>query len=196
MNGHFRPQIKNGQLVKRTPITSWVKASPKAAPKTTRRSALAPLSPLWTGVSVSTLAQNGLSLLGLDERLHSTTTTVKENTATRFSALVGLLVCGGLLAGGFMFSLRTHFIAYAFGRDVVKLKAKTDHVNTERQHLNAQLEQAASTQEIDRAAREFTGLAPLEFDQKKVAVRAKKIAITEKAKKPSSPQQSGRSAGD
>jgi hypothetical protein len=194
MDKHIRPQIKNGQITKRTQVTYSVRATPQ----TTRSSQvrLAPLTPLWSDVSVGTWAQNGLSLLGLDEKLRSTEGTKKEKVATRPLALVGLLLCGSLLAGGFMFSLRTHFIASAYGRDKVKLKVKTDQSQIEHKHLQSQFEHAASVHEIDRATREYTNLAPLEFDQKKVAVRAKKIAITEKAKKPLLPPQRAKSAGD
>ena len=181
MNRHFRPQIQNGTVVKRT--QGGIKPSPKAASRIAMP--LAPLSPLWSSqaIEVGALAQRGLSLLALNERLQSTETVAKEKASTRPYALIGLLVCGALLAGGFMFSLRDHFIAHAFGREEVKLKTKTDQVTTERRQIKARVEQATSSQAIDRLARENTDLAPLEFDQKKVVAGAKKIAATEKAKK-------------
>ena len=181
MNRHFRPQIQNGTVVKRT--QGGVKSSSKAASRAAMT--LAPLSPLWSSeaIEVGVLKQRGLSLLALDERLRSTEPVAKEKASTRPYALVGLLVCGALLAGGFMFSLRDHFIAHAFGREEVKLKSKTDQATIERQHIKARVDQATSSQVIDRQARENTDLAPLEFDQKKVVMGAKKIAATEKAKK-------------
>ncbi len=181
MNRHFRPQIQNGTVVKRT--QSGVKPVPKAASRVALP--LAPLSPLWSSqaIEVGALTQRGLSLLALDERLRSTDTIAKEKASTRPYALVGLLVCGALLAGGFMFSLRDHFMAHAFGREEVKLKTKTDQVTTERQQIKARVEQATSSQAIDRLAHENTDLAPLAFDQKKMVTGAKKIATTEKAKK-------------
>ena len=196
MNRHFRPQIQNGQVTKRTQVSSSAQSSPKAATRSVMP--LTPLSPVWSGQAfeVGALAQRGLSLLALDERLHSSETAVQTKTATRPYALVGLVICGALLAGGFMFSLRDHFIAHAFGREEVKLKAQTDHANTERQQIKAQVERATSPQEIDRAAGKNTDLAPLEFDQKKMVSGAKKIAATEKAKKTLTPQPSARSVGN
>ncbi|MBS1806857.1 MAG: hypothetical protein JST84_01540 [Acidobacteria bacterium] len=196
MNRHFRPQIQNGQVTKRTTVTYTANYASKKPSQLSLP--MAPVTPAWSGpsVEVGALAQRGLSLLALDEPLRSSKTVAKEKTASRPYALVGLLFCGALLAGGFMFSLRDHFIAHAFGREEVKMKSQTDHVNTERQHIKAQVDRAASPQEIDRAAREHSGLAPLEFDQKKAITGAKKIATTEKAKKPAAPQPSARSAGN
>lgn len=191
MNRNFRPQIQNGPVAKRTQVSYGVKPSPKATTRTPI--SLAPLSPLWSNppIEVGALTQRGLSMLALDERLRSTETNAKEKASSRPYALVGLLICGALLAGGFMFSLRDHFIAHAFVREEVKLKAKTDQATTERQHIKARVEQATSSPEIDRLARENTDLAPLEFDQKKLVKGAKKIATTEKAKKTLTPQPQG-----
>lgn len=190
MNKHFRPPIQNGHVAKRTQVTYGGKMETRASLP------LIPVSAVWSGqsVEVGTLTQRGLSLLGLDERLNSTKPAAKATAVTRPTVLIGLLVCGTLLAGGFMFSLRDHFIAHAFGREEVRLKSRTDQANTERQHLKAQTELATSPQELDRAARESNGLAPLEFDQKKVISGVKKITAAEKAKKPSVPQSRARPA--
>lgn len=194
MNKHFRPQIQNGTIAKRTQVAYSV----RPAPQTTSRAAsavLTQLSPAWSApsVEVGALKQRGLSLLGLDEQLRSTTKTkAAATTTTRPYALVGLLFCGALLAGGFMFSLREHFIAHAFGRNDIHLKSQTEELKARNQRLKADVEHAASPPEIDREARKSSGLAPLEFDQKKITSGARQITAAEKAK--TAPQPKARAA--
>ena len=183
MNMQFRPKIQNGNIVKRSRsgyIAKPVPRSPQALP-------LATLTPLWSGVSVGELAQSGLAALGLDGRLQSTQVLAQEKTASPSRLLLGLIGCGVLLAGGFMFSLRDHFTAYAVGREEVKMKLKIEQADVEQQQLDLTLQRASSPQMLERAARESVGLAPLELEQKKVISGAKKVAAAEKAKRTQPP---------
>lgn len=180
MNMHLRPKIQNGPVAKRTRLGTSPKPAPRA-PKAAPMSPLATVGPLWSGISVSTLTQSGLAALGLDEPLQSTELVAKEKTASRSRVLLGLIGCGVLLAGGFMFSLRDHFTAYAVGREEVKLKSKLDQTEAEQQHLDVTLKRAGGPQALDRAAREVAGLAPLELERKRIVSRAKQTAA-EKAK--------------
>ncbi|HEX4948172.1 MAG TPA: hypothetical protein VFZ34_15980 [Blastocatellia bacterium] len=118
----------------------------------------------------------------MDEQLQSTETITREKTAGRSRVLLGLIGCGVLLAGGFMFSLRDHFTAHAFGRDEVKLKSKLEQVEAEQQQLDVTLKQAGSPKALDQAARE-AGLAPLKMERKKIVTATKPITPVEKAKK-------------
>jgi hypothetical protein len=142
---------------------------------------LTTVAPLWSGVSVGTLTQSGLAVFGLDEPLQFTEVVTKEKIASRSRVLLGLIGCGVLLAGGFMFSLRDHFTAYAVGREEVKLKSNLERSAAEQQQLDLKLRRAGSPPSLDRAAREVAGLAPLELERKQVVSRAKQTA-TEKAK--------------
>ncbi len=195
MNMHFRPKIQNGTVAKRPRAAAAPQSAsrpamarlPRARPATPRSTgvsaAAATLAPLWAGISASELAQTGLAALGLDERLQSTTVVAKEKTASHSRLLLGLIGCGVLLAGGFMFSLRDRFTAYAMGREEVKLKAKIEQAETEQQQLGITLQRAASPQTLERAAREVAGLMPLEMERKKVVSVTKKVTTAEKAKK-------------
>ncbi len=180
MSTHFRPKIQNGQIVRRSPITNSIRTSPRFSVPT----ALAAITPVWAGVSVTELAQTGLSALALDGKLKATETTVKSKaqSASRARVLVGLIGCGALLAAGFMFSLRDHFKAYACGREEVQLKSQVDQISAERRTLEVKREHAVSPQEIDRSARQQTTLAPIEMDHKKALQVAKKPAATNKLK--------------
>ncbi len=178
MNMHFRPKIQNGQVAKRArtgytvqPASRSIKASP-----------LATMTPLWSGVSVSELKQNGLAVFGLDGQLQSTQVVPKEKTVSPSRVLLGLIGCGVLLAGGFMFSLRDHFTAHAVGREEVKLKSKIQQADVEQQQLDIARQRAASPQMLERAARESAGLAPLELERKRVVSGTKKVTAAEKAK--------------
>ncbi|MFN7928368.1 MAG: hypothetical protein U0Y68_10555 [Blastocatellia bacterium] len=196
MNNSFRPQIQNGPVAKRTQANYSVKP---AAKPITRAAAplLTQLTPAWSlpTVEVGTLKHRGLSLLALDEQLQLPTQAKEVAKATsRPYALVGLLFCGVLFAGGFMYSLREHFIAHAFGRDEIKLKDQTQNIKAKNQRLQAEVEHAASPQEIDREARKSADLAPLEMDQKKLVSSTKKVTATEKAKIQSAPQPRAKTA--
>lgn len=196
MNNYIRPQIQNGPIAKRTQPTHSVRPAPKAVPRATS-AVLTQLTPAWSvpNVEVGALKQRGLSLLALDEELRSTATTkavAQEKAASRSSVMVGLLCCGALLAGGFMYSLRERFTAHAVSRDEIELKDKTTETKARNQRLRAEVEHAASPEEIDREARKASGLAPLEFDQKKIASGAKKVTTAEKAKPQTSPQPQAR----
>lgn len=183
MNMHFRPKIQNGPVTKRS--RSGYIAKP--APRSPKPSPAVTLTPLWSGVSVSELAQSGLAALGLDERLQSTEVIAKEKTARPSRVLLGLIGCGILLAGSFMFSLRDHFTAHAFGREEVNLKSKIQQADVEQQELDITLQRVSSPQMLERAARESAGLSPLELERKKVVIGA--VTAAEKAKT-TSPQKS------
>ena len=178
MNMHFRPKIQNGAVAKR----ARAGYAAKPAPHSPKPSSLATLTPLWSEVSVGELAQSGLAALGLDERLQSTQVVTKEKTASPSRVLLGLIGCGVLLAGGFMFSLRDHFTAHAFGREEVKLKSKIQQADGEQQQLDITLQRAASPQMLERAARESAGLEPLGMEGKRVVSSTKKVTAAEKAK--------------
>ena len=183
MNMQFRPKIQNGNIAKRS--RSGYLAKP--VPRSPQPSPLATLTPLWSGVSVGELAQSGLAALGLDGRLQSTQVLAQEKTASPSRLLLGLIGCGVLLAGGFMFSLRDHFTAYAVGREEVKMKLKIEQADVEQQQLDLTLQRASSPQMLERAARESAGLAPLELERKKVISGAKKVAAAEKAQRTQPP---------
>lgn len=184
MNMHFRPKIQNGPVAKRSRsghTFQSVSRSPKPS-----FAATATMTPLWSGVSAGELTQRGLAALALDERLQSTAVIAKEKAASPSRVLLGLIGCGVLLAGGFMFSLRDHFTAHAFGREEVKLQSKIQQSEVEQQQLDITLQRVSSPAMLDRAAREVAGLGPLEMERKKVVVTAKKITAAEKAKTTSS----------
>lgn len=180
MHMHFRPKIQNGAVVKRSRPGYTVPSAPRA-PKPSYV-ATATITPLWSGVSVGELTQRGLAALALDGRLQSTEVMTKEKTIAPSRILLGLIGCGVLLAGGFMFSLRDHFTAYAVGREEVILKAKSQQADVEQQNLDLTRQRVSSPNMLDRAARELTALAPLEMERKQVVSVAKKITAAEKAK--------------
>jgi hypothetical protein len=179
MNTHFRPKIQNGPVAKRARSGYTAQSAPRS-PKPSF-AATATMTPLWSGVSASELTQRGLAALALDERLQSTAVIAKEKTASPSRVLLGLIGCGVLLTGGFMFSLRDHFTAHAMGREEVKLQSKIQQSEVEQQQLDISLQRVSSPSALDRAAREVAGLGPLEMERKKVVIAAKKVTAAEKA---------------
>ncbi len=192
MNAQYRPKIQNGQVIKRPRTAAGSYTITKA-----QRAAYAVLAPAWDGPSVSAIAQTGLSALGLDEKLR--TTEVIAQTATKTTALshtktmMGLIGCGLILSGAFMFSLRDHFTAHAFGRDQVKVQTQIEQATAVQNNLEAQHQRAASPGEIERAASTLTNLAPIEPEQKKMMSLPKKAsAKNSTSKELIKPQDSGR----
>ena len=197
MSMHFRPKIQNGAVAKRTRTVQQPVVRPTPTPRSAKASPFATVAPIWSGVSVGALAQSSLAAIGLDGRLQSTEVAAQEKTEARPRALLGLIGCGVLLAGGFMFSLRDHFTAHAFGLNETQLKSEIERAETERQHLDVTLKRANSPQALEQAARS-NGLAPLELERGKVVIGAKKPTATAKAKlanKPLAPRVAQGKAG-
>ena len=178
----YRPQIQNGQVVKRPrpasshQYNSWTQYS--AAQPTARRyptaSATATMAPVWSGISFGELAHNGLGVLGLDEKISTTEvkTRAAGRTMTRVGLMGGLISCGLLVVSGFVFSLRDHFKAHAMGREEVGMRRALDQSQAEQRGLEYELGQVTSPQAIDQTARQY-GLAPVALDLKsKVIVPA------------------------
>lgn len=192
MNAQYRPKIQNGQVIKRPRTTAGSYTITK-----TQRAAYSVLAPAWEGPSVSAIAQTGLSALGLDERLRTTEitapTTTKTAALSHIKTMMGLIGCGLILAGAFMFSLRDHFTAHAFGREQVKLQSQIEQAAAVQNNLEAQRQRAASPGEIERAASTLTNLAPIEPEQKQMMPLPKKAsAKNSTSKDPIKPQHSGR----
>jgi hypothetical protein len=176
----YRPQIQNGQVVKRprTATSQHYNSSPQysASRRYPNASATATMAPAWSGISFGELAHNGLGVLGLDEKI--STTEAKTRAAGKTMTRLGLM--GGLIS--FVFSLRDHFKAHAMGREEVGMRRALDQSQAEQRGLEYQLGQAVSPQAIEQAARQY-GLAPVELDLKnKVIVPAKSTSKREQGK--------------
>lgn len=180
MSMHFRPKIQNGQIIKRTRITSPSITNQK--PDITAW--IATIKPAWSGKSVGELAYTGLSVFGLEEKLRAIEVRKEKNAeVSRVRVLFGLLALGVILAGGFMFSLRDHFIAHAFGREEVKLKSQLDQTRAEKRVLETSLRQVSNPQAIDNSARQLTSLQSVQLDQKKTATHINPASRDGKEKK-------------
>ena len=71
-----------------------------------------------------------------------------------------LLCCGLVLAGGFVFAARQHFVAVQYGYQSEALRRERDRLLQEQQHLMLQKEQAFAPAQLESEAREL-GLRPL-----------------------------------
>jgi len=71
-----------------------------------------------------------------------------------------LLCCGLVLAGGFVFAARQHFVAVQYGYQSEELRLERDRLLQEQQHLMLQKEQAFAPAQLESEAREL-GLRPL-----------------------------------
>ncbi len=177
----YRPQIQNGQVVKRSrPASSQhYNSSPQySARRYPAASATATMAPAWSGISFGELAHNGLGVLGLDEQITTTEaqTRAAGKTMTRLGVMGGLIGCGLLVVTGFVYSLRDHFKAHAMGREEIGMRRAIDQTQAEQRGLQYQLGQAVSPQEISQAAQQF-GMAPIELDLKNKVVAPAKADI-------------------
>ncbi len=184
----YRPQIQNGQVVKRSRPASSQHYNNSPQYSVARRypaaSATATMSPAWSGISFGELAHNGLGVLGLDEKISTTEAKTRADgkTMTRLGLMGGLISCGLLVVSGFVFSLRDHFKAHAMGREEVGMRRALDQSQSEQRGLEYQLGQAVSPPALDQAARQYA-LSPVELDQKnKVVVPVKSSKKTGQGK--------------
>lgn len=172
MNTQYRPKIQNGQVIKRPRTTAGSYRITKSV-----NTSYAVMAPAWDGSAVSALTQTswsaGLSALGLDERLRTaeaaTQTATKTVALSQTKTMMGLIACGLVLAGAFMFSLRDHFSAHASGREQIQLQADIKQATAVQNTLEGQRQRAASPGEIERAAATLTNLAPITPEEKKAA---------------------------
>jgi len=79
-----------------------------------------------------------------------------------------LLLCGLVLAGGFIFAARQHFAAVQFGYKSEGLRREREKLLQEQQHLMLMREQAFAPARLESQAREL-GLKPLAAGQMETA---------------------------
>jgi hypothetical protein len=80
------------------------------------------------------------------------------------SRLALLLLCGTVLAGGFMFAAQQHFAAIDYGYKSESLRRERERLLEEKQHLMLKKEQAFAPARLALQAREL-GLKPLMASQ-------------------------------
>ena len=87
-----------------------------------------------------------------------------ERDARAIKRLTMLLCCGLVLAGGFVFAARQHFVAVQYGYQSESLRREREKLIQEQQHLMLEREQAFAPARLESEAREL-GLRPLLANQ-------------------------------
>ena len=105
-----------------------------------------------------------------------------------------LLVCGLLLAGGFVYAGGQHFAALKLGYQTEKLRSALTEAREEQRRLTVEKEIAASPARLERAARQL-GMQPMQPAQidplrQPTAPRESKVPVAAKipAKTPAKPK--------
>ncbi|CAN5872710.1 hypothetical protein BH18ACI4_BH18ACI4_05650 [soil metagenome] len=88
----------------------------------------------------------------------------RERDFRALSRLVLLLGCGLLLAIGFVYGARQHFVAVQFGYESESLRHERRQLLAEQQRLLLEKEQASAPARLESAARQL-GLKPLKAGQ-------------------------------
>jgi hypothetical protein len=83
----------------------------------------------------------------------------------RPNAIWILVIIGGMVAGGFLASLRWQQRAHYTGREEVKLKSKLNQAESEQRYLVVDQSGARTPREIERAANKRGALAPATLDE-------------------------------
>ncbi len=89
---------------------------------------------------------------------------LRERDTRALSRLVMLLVCGLVIAGGFVFAAGQHFAAMRYGYESERLRCEREQLLEEQRRLLLEREQAASPARLESAAREL-GLQPVRPEQ-------------------------------
>jgi cell division protein FtsL len=84
----------------------------------------------------------------------------RDRDLRALSRLALLLICGLVLASGFVFAAQQHFAAVSFGYQSETLRKERDRLLEEKQHLLLKKEQAFAPARLATQAREL-GLKPL-----------------------------------
>jgi cell division protein FtsL len=102
-----------------------------------------------------------------------------KNPIARF---ILLLLCGLLLAGGFVYAGGKHFASLRLGYQTEKLRVSLDNAREEQRRLLLEREAVSSPARLERAARQL-GMQPLQPAQidplKQIEVKETKIAANE-----------------
>ena len=85
-----------------------------------------------------------------------------DRTAQR--RLVLLLLCGLVLAGGFLYACGLHFAALRYGYQTETLRREREHLIQEQRRFLLEREEAASPVRLERAARQL-GMQPMQPGQ-------------------------------
>ena len=88
----------------------------------------------------------------------------RDRDLRALSRLALLLLCGLVLASGFVFAAQQHFAAVTYGYKSEELRRERERLIEEKQHLLLQKEQAFAPARLARKAREL-GLKPLVASQ-------------------------------
>ena len=75
-----------------------------------------------------------------------------------------LLLCGLMLAGGFLYAGRLHFAALRYGYQTETLRREREHLIDEQRRFLLEREEAASPVRLERAARQL-GMQPMQPGQ-------------------------------
>ena len=79
-------------------------------------------------------------------------------------AFWAFILVGGIIAGGFLASLRWQLMAQQTAREEVQLRATLDHIKTENQYLQIEHVRALSPRRIESQLSAKAGLAPMKLD--------------------------------
>jgi len=109
-----------------------------------------------------------------------------ERDGKAAARLILLLVCGVLLAGGFVYAGGRHFAALRLGYQTEKLRVALDNAREEQRRLLLEREAASSPARLELAARKL-GMQPLQPAQidplKQIEVKQTAVAAPEKTEK-------------
>jgi len=84
----------------------------------------------------------------------------RDRDLRALSRLASLLMCGLVLASGFVYAAQQHFAAVAYGYKIETLRQDRDRLVEEKQHLLLKKEQAFAPARLATQAREL-GLKPM-----------------------------------
>jgi cell division protein FtsL len=83
---------------------------------------------------------------------------------TAQTRLALLLLCGLVLAGGFLYACGLHFAALRYGYQTETLRREREHLLEEQRRFLLEREEAASPVRLERAARQL-GMQPMQPEQ-------------------------------
>lgn len=115
---------------------------------------------------------------------HRNAAVLRERDRGALKRFSFLLICGLLLAGGFVYAGGQHFAALKLGYQTEKLRNALTEAREEQRRLTVEKEVAASPARLERAARQL-GMQPMQAAQidplrQRIAPRELKVPVAPK----------------
>jgi hypothetical protein len=159
MRNHYRPAIQNGPIAKRARRPSVPPAAQSGAARVAARRGPRERMPEMLREAAGERFRAAASVAARDLRPSR--------------VLLALIGCGLLIAAGFVFGLREHFVAHALNRAEVRVQSEIERATSAERALKAEEKQAGGPRSLAESANRRGHVQPLKLDPARPGAKPK-----------------------